>query len=102
MSGLRCSAGMFVCENRGIRLTSKAPAGGPALPGTRLMMSIARDKFRSAVLSFLLGLMVFGFLTSVCLVLTPAIAGAQDDQPGDGEKPPVAKEKVNPFVHFFV
>ena len=66
------------------------------------MMSISA-KFRSAVLSGLLGLMVFGFLSSVCVVLTPATAGAQEEKPNeDPNKPDETKTKVNPFVHFFV
>jgi biopolymer transport protein ExbB len=64
------------------------------------MMSCAAGKLRSAVLSCLLGVMVFGFLSSVCVVLTPSTAGAQEDAPE--VKPAEPKEKINPFVHFFV
>ena len=60
------------------------------------MMSLAADKFRSMILSCVLGLLVFGFVCSVVLVLTPNTAHAQE---AADEAP---KEKINPFVHFFV
>ena len=60
------------------------------------MMSLAADKFRSMILSCVLGLLVFGFVCSAVLVLTPNTAFAQEA----AEEAP--KEKINPFVHFFV
>jgi biopolymer transport protein ExbB len=66
------------------------------------MMSIASGQLRSTVLSFLLGLMVLGLLSSVGILTTPATATAQDTDQDDANKPPPVKEKTNPFVHFFV
>lgn len=66
----------------------------------------AVGKFRSMLVSFLLGACVFGFIGILTVLTTPTSALAQDgDAPPAAEKPegeaPKEKEKVNPIVHFF-
>ena len=61
------------------------------------MMSLAAGKLRSSIVSFMLGVFVLTFLTSVCVLVTPNTAFAQEDE---GEQP-AEKGKTNPVVHFF-
>lgn len=61
------------------------------------MMSLAAGKLRSGIVSFMLGVFVLTFLTSVSVLVTPNTALAQDDE-GDQ---PAEKTKTNPIVHFF-
>jgi biopolymer transport protein ExbB len=64
------------------------------------MMSLAVGKFRSMLLSCMLGFFVLGFLCSMSVLLTPSPALAQDEPAPDDAKPEI--KKVNPIVHFFV
>jgi biopolymer transport protein ExbB len=66
------------------------------------MMSFATGRYRSLLLSGLLGLGVLGFLSSMSLLMTPNTALAQPDENPDDTKPAEPKGKVNPIVHFFV
>ncbi len=61
------------------------------------MMSLAARKLRSALVSFMIGVFVLGFLTSVGVLVTPGTALAQEDE----EKAPEEQTKTNPIVHFF-
>ena len=61
------------------------------------MMSLAAGKLRSAIVSFMLGVFVLTFLTSVGVLVTPSTALAQEDDEPKVEE----KGKTNPIVHFF-
>ncbi len=62
------------------------------------MLSLATGQLRQTLLSLMLGIFVFGFLTSVTVLITPSTAQAQED-----EQAPALKEskKTNPIAHFF-
>jgi biopolymer transport protein ExbB len=63
------------------------------------MQSLAVGKFRSLLLSILMGCFVLTMIVGMT-VMTPNVASAQEENPDD-QKAPAVKEKVNPIVHFF-
>jgi biopolymer transport protein ExbB len=64
------------------------------------MATLAAGRFRSALLSSLLGIFVLGLVGSALVLTTPTPARAQDDNKEE-EKPAPEKTSTNPIVHFF-
>ena len=63
------------------------------------MITLAAGKFRSLILSCLLGFCVFAFFGSISVLMTPSTALAQPEENPDDAKPAEPKGKVNPVTH---